>query len=108
MNLIADSGRILATDSPLPTQKAATPPSAYIRVIADIIAFAPRTPASGLSEVPPRSGGLVIRKTFKRSNGAVDVRETVRGSKSPLNGMSGDVTRAAADLLPPLLRLPRT
>ena len=76
-NLIADSGKIFATDNPLPTQKAAIPPSAYIRAIADIIAFAPRTVASGCREVPPRSGGLVIRKTFRRSNGAVDVRDTV-------------------------------
>jgi hypothetical protein len=76
-NLIADSGKIFATDNPLPTQKAAIPPSAYIRAIAEIIAFAPRTLASGCSEVPPRSGGLVIRKIFRRSNGAVDVRDTV-------------------------------
>jgi hypothetical protein len=76
-NLIADSGKIFATDNPLPTQKAATPPSAYIRAIADMIAFAPRTPDSGCSEVPPRSGGLVIRKTLRRSNGAVDDRDTV-------------------------------
>ena len=94
MNLIADSGRILATDSPLPTQKAATPPSAYIRVSADIIAFAPRTPVS--RDAPPRSGGRVIRKTFKRSNGAVDVRETMH---IDLNRMGSDVTRVAADLL---------
>lgn len=77
-NLIADSGNIFVTDNPLPTQKAAIPPSAYIRAIADIIAFVPRTVASGCSEVPPRSGGLVIRKTLRRSNGAVDVRDTVR------------------------------
>jgi hypothetical protein len=76
-NLIADSGKIFATDSPLPTQKAAIPPSAYIRAIADMIALAPRTVDSGCSEVPPRSGGLVIRKIFRRSNGAVDVRDTV-------------------------------
>ena len=103
MNLIADSGRILATDSPLPTQKAATPPSAYIRATADIIAFAPRTPASGSREVPPRSGGLVIRKTFNRSNGAVDVRETIHESKDRLAGR----VVTLADLLLPFLQLPR-
>jgi hypothetical protein len=76
-NLIADSGKIFTTDNPLPTQKAATPPSAYIRATADIIALRPRTRASGCSDVPPRSGGLVIRKTLRRSNGAVAVRDTV-------------------------------
>ena len=31
---------------------------------------------------PPSSGGLVIRKIFRRSNGAVHVRETIMPSQS--------------------------
>ena len=77
-NLIADSGRIFTTDRPFPVQNARTPPSAYIRVTAPAMAFRPRTGARGLSEVPPRSGGRVIRNIFRRSNGAVHVLDTAQ------------------------------
>ena len=77
-NFIADSGKIFATDRPFPVQKASRPPSAYIRVTADASTL---NPPGGFAAVagcsaPPSSGGLVIRNTFKRSKGAVQVRDT--------------------------------
>lgn len=75
---MADSGRILATESPLPVQNAKTPPSEYILAIAPNIALKPRAGACGESAVPPSSGGRVIKKIFSLSNGAVHVRETAR------------------------------
>lgn len=75
-NLIADSGNILATDRPLPVQKAKTPPSAYIRATAFPIALAPNKLGFAVNNVPPRSGGRVIRNIFSRSKGAVHVRDT--------------------------------
>jgi len=74
-NLMADSGNILATDSPLPVQKPSNPPSAYIRTMAVPRFRRPdlRTPSNC---VPPSSGGRVMRKIFNRSNGAVHVRDT--------------------------------
>lgn len=76
MNLIADSGNILATLRPLPVQKAKTPPSEYIRPMAFTMALAPIKPGLGAKGVPPRSGGRVMRNIFKRSKGAVHVLET--------------------------------
>ena len=73
---MADSGKIFATESPFPVQKARTPPSEYIRATALPIARTPRTGAFELSETPPRSGGRVMRKILSRSNGAVHVRDT--------------------------------
>ena len=81
-NLIADSGRIFATDSPFPIQNPRTPFSTYIFVIALVIAFIPND-----LDVTARvgSGCRVIRNIFSRSNGAVHVRETedrfIRGQK---------------------------
>lgn len=76
MNFMADSGNIFITESPFPVQKAKIPPSAYIRATAPPIAFKPQTPGLGRTEVPPISGGRVIKKILRRSNGAVHVLET--------------------------------
>lgn len=73
---MADSGRIFATERPLPVQNPSTPPSAYILAIALPIALRPLTGACGVSDVPPSSGGRVIKKIFSLSNGAVHVRDT--------------------------------
>ena len=75
---MADSGSILATERPLPVQNARMPPSEYILAMAPSIALTPRTGVWAETVVPPSSGGRVIRKIFKRSNGAVHVRETAR------------------------------
>lgn len=72
-NLMADSGRIFATDSPFPIQNPRIPFSTYILVTASVTAFIPNdldtTARAG-------SGCRVIRNIFSRSNGAVQVRET--------------------------------
>ena len=78
---MALSGNIFATDKPFPTQKARTPPSRYIWVIAPPIARAPRAAAWAVPEMSLRvapliSGGRVIKKTLRRSKGAVHVRDT--------------------------------
>lgn len=73
---MADSGKILATDKPLPVQNARRPPSAYIRAMAPAIALAPCRLGFGDKGVPPRSGGRVIKNIFSRSKGAVQVRDT--------------------------------
>jgi len=71
-NLMADSGKILATERPLPVQNARTPPpSEYIRVMAFAMTLTP------VPFVPRSSGGRVMRKILSRSNGAVHVRETI-------------------------------
>ena len=72
-NLMADSGRIFATDSPFPIQKPSTPFSTYILVTALDIAFIPNDLDTA---VRAGSGCRVIRNIFNRSNGAVNVRET--------------------------------
>ena len=81
-NLMADSGRIFATDSPLPIQNPRTPFSTYIFVIALVIAFIPNDLDTAARA---GSGCRVIRNIFNRSNGAVKVRETggqlIRGQK---------------------------
>lgn len=74
---MADSGNILATERPLPVQKAKTPPSEYIRTTALAIVLIPVTlPGVEVTGAPPRSGGRVMRKILRRSNGAVHVLET--------------------------------
>lgn len=75
--MIADSGNIFATDKPFPTQKASTPPSAYIFTIVLAIVRMPDMRAG--VPAPTGSEGLVIKNTFIRSKGAVHVRETDRG-----------------------------
>lgn len=76
-NLMADSGKILATDRPLPVQKARIPPSAYMRAMAFLkTAILIGLGLEGMGQ-PPRWGGRVIRNTFSRSNGAVHVRDTI-------------------------------
>ena len=79
---MADSGKILATESPFPTQKARIPfPSVYIRLTAFAIVLNP-LPADFVASVAEpietllNSGERVMRKTFKRSKGAVVLRET--------------------------------
>jgi hypothetical protein len=72
-NLMADSGRIFATDNPFPIQNPRIPFSTYIFVIALVTAFIP-------SDLDARatdgSGCRVIKKILSRSSGAVNVRET--------------------------------
>lgn len=75
-NLIADSGKIFATDSPFPTQNPRIPPSLYILFIALLIALTPLGFGVVCVLTLVTSGARVIRKTFSRSNGAVVVRET--------------------------------
>ena len=81
-NLIADSGKIFATDKPLPTQKPLTPPSLKICLTAPPIALKPFDAAFEAWDVLVKltslsSGDRVIRKTFSRSKGAVHVRDTI-------------------------------
>lgn len=82
-NLIADSGKIFATDRPFPVQKESRPPSAYMRTTAFPIALTPPIPLEP-SAVPPKSAGRVMRNIFKRSKGAVHVLET----RTNLNNIS--------------------
>ena len=103
MNFMADSGNIFNTESPFPVQKAKTPPSAYMRATAPPIAFKPLTLGLGPTEVPPISGARVIKKTLRRSNGAVHVLETAR----KVCKMPGDVVyERPTPHLHPLCRLP--
>lgn len=74
---MADSGNILATDRPLPIQKASKPPSVYIRATAEAMTLIPRMLGTEVGSAPPMSGGRVMRKILRRSKGAVHVRETV-------------------------------
>ena len=82
-NLMADSGNIFTTDSPFPTQNARIPPSMYVRPMASKIALKPFFAVFVVSVAFFRStllisGERVIRYTFRRSKGAVVVRETGR------------------------------
>jgi len=103
-NLIADSGKIFATDKPFPVQKESRPPSAYMRATAFPIAFTPPIPLDP-TVVPPKSGGLVIKNIFNRSKGAVHVLETSneRVSASSLRA-SSTLRHAPAPAMPPAKR----
>lgn len=78
---MADSGNIFITESPLPVQKAKTPPSEYIRVTAPPMALAP--PVLPMADTPSKLDDRVIKNTLSRSNGAVHVRETDQVSMNP-------------------------
>jgi hypothetical protein len=92
---MADSGKIFAIDSALPTQNPRMPPSAYIRVTALRMACAPLTPPPDPTVVPPRSGGRVMRKIFNRSKGAVHVLDTDSNDRQCIGCMSEDYTLPA-------------
>lgn len=89
--MITLTGNILTIFNPFPTQNAANPPSAYRCVTARPIARAlPAVVEATRSVVPvefaddacclrlfTNSGWLVMRKTLRRSNGAVAVLDTI-------------------------------
>jgi hypothetical protein len=77
---MADSGMILITFSPFPTQNALSPPPLrYSRMTARFKLLKPEKALSttGLTSEVVEGVESVMRKTLSRSKGAVAVRETV-------------------------------
>lgn len=96
---MADSGRIFTTDNPFPIQNPRTPFSTYMLVIALVIAFIPNDLDARATD---GLGCRVIKNIFSRSNGAVNVRETVDGFIREKGQM--DETHSPAPATPPANR----